>query len=286
MKETRQGKFRFRILLLALLLTFAFTSFSQKASTDTAVFVPSIDSMPSEVDSVAVAGPVDTDANFEGDDEGADDDGVKEAEKENDKFLKVDSPGWRTDTFSQRRADMRLFKNDDEFWYANATFEKKKKENKETDSSVFYQTLLWFLAIGGFIAFLIIYLGNSNISLFRRSKTIDQMEGELGTEDIFGINYNREIEKAVAAGDYRLAVRLLFLQLLRGMSDRNIIQYSHERTNLDYLLQVHHAPWYQQFFRITRNYEYVWYGLFEIDRNKFEAINKDVKNLELQLPAI
>ena len=115
---------------------------------------------------------------------------------------------------------------------------------------------------------------------------MEQLEGEQGTEDIFGINYQKEIEKAIAAGDYRLAVRLLFLQLLRGLSDRNIIQYSHERTNLDYLMQVHHAPWYQQFFRITRNYEYVWYGLFEIDQHKFEAINKDFKNLENRLPSI
>lgn len=284
MKENRHRKFRFQIPLLLLLLICAFTSFSQRRSMDTAVFIPSIDSMPPPLDTT-IAGPVDSDASFEGDDEDADD-GVKEVEKEKDKFIKVDSPGWRLDTFSQRKADMRLFKNDDEFWYANAIFEKKKKASKGSNNSTFFQTLLWLLAVGGFIAFLVIYLGNSNISLFRRSKTIEQMEGELGTEDIFGINYNKEIEKAIAAGDYRLAVRLLFLQLLRGMSDRNIIQYSHERTNLDYLLQVHHAPWYQQFFRITRNYEYVWYGLFEIDRNKFEAINKDVKSLERQLPAI
>lgn len=283
MKEKRKGKFRFHIPLLLLLLSIAFTSFSQQTSTDTAVFVPSFDSVPPAEDSAVVSAPVDSDASFEGDDEDAAD-GVKEDEK--DRFLKVDSPGWKSDTFSQRKADMRLFKNDDEFWYANATFEKKKRKNGESKNSGVYQTLLWLLAIGGFIAFLIIYLGNSNISLFRRSKTIEQLEGELGTEDIFAINYNREIEKAIAAGDYRLAVRLLFLQLLRGMSDRNIIQYSHERTNLDYLLQVHHAPWYHQFFRITRNYEYVWYGLFEVDRNKFEAINKDVKNLERQLPTI
>jgi hypothetical protein len=285
MKEKYQGNFRFHIPLLLLLLTFALTSLAQQTSPDTAVFIPSIDSLPAQEDSVAAVVPVDRDANFEGDDEDAEE-AVKDDDKEKNKFIEIASPGWKQDSFPQRKADSRLFKNDDEFWYANATFEKKKKENKSSQSSTFYQTLLWLLAVGGFIAFLIIYLGNINISLFRRSKTMEQVEGEYGTEDIFAINYNKEIEKAIAAGDYRLAVRLLFLQLLRGMSDRKIIQYSHERTNLDYLLQVHHAPWYQQFFRITRNYEYVWYGLFEIDKNKFEAINKDVKSLEHQLPAI
>jgi hypothetical protein len=283
MKEKHQGKFRFHIPLLILLLTVALTSFAQQSSPDTAVFVPSIDSLPLDTDSVAIAESLSKEAISNGDDEDAD---VKDNEKEKNKFIEIASPGWKQDSFPQRRADTRLFKNDDDFWYANATFAKKKKENKDSETSPFYQTFLWLLAVGGFIAFLIIYLRNINISLFRRSKTMEQAEGEYGTEDIFAINYNKEIEKAIAAGDYRLAVRLLFLQLLRVMSERKIIQYSHERTNLDYLLQVHHAPWYQQFFRITRNYEYVWYGLFEIDKNKFETINKDVKSLEHQLPAI
>jgi hypothetical protein len=277
------GKFRFHIPLLCMLLFLALVSSSQKTNPDDSmVFIPSIDSM-------ATTEPADKEAGFEGEDEAQADTVSGEVQKEvkaKDKFIEIASPGWRLDTFPQRKADTRLFKNDDEFWYANATFAKKKTQSKGSQSSTFYQTFLWLLAVGGFIAFLIIYLSNSNISLFRRSKTMEHLEGEHGIEDIFAINYNREIEKAIAAGDYRIAVRLLFLQLLRGMSDRNIIQYSHERTNLDYLLQVHHAPWYKQFFRITRNYEYVWYGLFEIDRPKFEAINKDFKNLELQLPSI
>jgi len=283
MKEKYPGKFRFCIPLLFLLLIPALPSLAQQTSHDTAVYVPSIDSMPSGEDTIAAV-PVDREANFEGDDEDADED-VKDDEKANDKFIEVASSDWKQDSFSQRHVDKRLFNNDDDFWYANTTFAKKKK-NTGSRNSTFYQSFLWVLAIGGFIAFLIIFLGNSNISLFRRSKSMEEIESELGTEDIFGINYNREIEKAIASGDYRLAVRLLYLQLLRGMSDRNIIQYSHERTNLDYLMQVRHASWYQQFFRITRNYEYVWYGLFEVDQHKFEAINKDVKSLERQMPTI
>jgi len=276
------GKFRFHIPLLCMLLFLALASSSQKANSDSGILVPSIDSL-------AQTEPVDREASFEGEDEATADTitgDVQDEVKDRNKFIERTSPGWRIDTFPQRNADTRLFKNDDEFWYANATFAKKKTNEKNSKGSTFYQTLLWLLAVGGFIAFLIIYLSNSNISLFRRSKTMEQVEGELGTEDIFAINYNKQIEKAIAEGDYRLAVRLLFLRLLRNMSDRNIIQYSHERTNLDYLLQVHHAPWYQQFFRITRNYEYVWYGLFEIDQNKFHSINMDFENLEHKLPPI
>jgi hypothetical protein len=260
-----------------MLVFLSVSSFAQVNKPDTVILVPSYDS--------AEVSPVDSEASFEGDGEDVSD-AVKETDTDKNTFLPIGAPGSGPDSFSQRRADTRLFKNDDDFWYANATFKKKTEEKKKFQDTSLYQTLLWLVVVGGFIAFLIIYLSNSNISLFRKSKSMVHLEGDVATDDIFAINYNSEIEKAVAAGNYRLAVRLLFLRLLRGLSDRNIIQYTHDRTNLDYLLQVHHAPWYQQFFRITRNYEYVWYGQFDIDQSKFDSINKDFESLERQLPAI
>lgn len=269
--------FRTFIPLLFMLVFLSISSFAQVNKPDTVILVPSYDS--------AEVSPVDSEASFEGDDEDVSD-AVKESDTDRNTFLPIGAPGSGLDSFSQRRADTRLFKNDDDFWYANATFKKKAQEKKKFQNTSLYQTLLWLVVVGGFIAFLIIYLSNSNISLFRKSKSMVHLEGDVATDDIFAINYNSEIEKAVAAGNYRLAVRLLFLRLLRGLSDRNIIQYTHDRTNLDYLLQVHHAPWYQQFFRITRNYEYVWYGQFDIDQSKFDSINKDFESLERQLPTI
>jgi hypothetical protein len=268
--------------MLCMLLIFSIVSVAQQTTEDTVVLMPSLDS-------AAVIEKVDQDASFQGDDD--EDEPVVDIDKEEEDkpiFATIGSAGSGLDSFGQRRVDSRLFNTDDEFWYANASFEKKAqaKNKKRFQSTTIYQTLLWLLAVGGFIAFLIIYLSNSNISLFRRSKTVATHDGDVATDDIFAINYSTEIEKAVAAGNYRLAVRLLFLQLLRGMSERNIIQYTHDRTNFDYLLQVHHAPWYQQFFRITRNYEYVWYGQFDIDHAKFDSINKDFDSLERQLPSI
>ena len=58
------------------------------------------------------------------------------------------------------------------------------------------------------------------------------------TENIFEINFQQEIDKAVQAGNYRLAVRLLFLRLLKNLAEKNIIQYQQDRTNFDYLMQL------------------------------------------------
>ncbi|HET6994629.1 MAG TPA: hypothetical protein VFI06_06590, partial [Chitinophagaceae bacterium] len=143
-----------------------------------------------------------------------------------------------------------------------------------------FQALLWILIIAGFALFVGVYLSNSNIGLFRRSgKAIAPGEEEQQeTDNIFEINYQRDIDKAIGAGNYRLAVRLMFLRVLKNLSDKNIIQYRQDRTNFDYLMQLDTTKYYQDFFRITREYEYCWYGRFDIEPEKFTVIKNDFEN--------
>ena len=176
-------------------------------------------------------------------------------------------------------------RDDDDFWYANHVFAKKKEEQiRASKPNRIYQSILWFLIIGGFITFLVIYLMNSNVGLLRRTRTIHtEAEDEPEMDNIFAINYQREIDKAIAAGNYRLAVRLLFLKLLRQLSDKNVIQYKQDRTNFDYLMQLSNTGWYNPFFRLARSYEYIWYGKFDIDDRQFDTIKNEFTTLERQL---
>lgn len=262
---------------------------------------PSADTLLHVVDSAAITVEPKTE-------EGEEYNGDGEEKKQEYFLAKI--PGAGPDSLYLRHiADSILakMKQDEDFWYANTSFKKPQKQasqpakntpagkknsptddsdDESTDSSSggFFTGFLWLLIIGGFIAFLFIYLSNSNVRVFRKSKTLQaDEEDEVRTDDIFAIPYQKEIDKAIAAGNYRLAVRLLFLRLLRRMTEKEIIRYTPDRTNFDYLLQVQQTPWYAPFFRLTRHYEYVWYGLFEIDRGKFDAIKDDFTNLERQL---
>ncbi|HEY6505463.1 MAG TPA: hypothetical protein VIZ28_15925 [Chitinophagaceae bacterium] len=186
---------------------------------------------------------------------------------------------------------IKRLRSDNDFWYVNYVFNKEKREQNKTKQRVplaqtpVFQTILWLLIIGGFAAFVIIYLSNSNVSLFRKKNTFirtgEEMDGV--TDNIFEINYQREIDKAVSNGNYRFAVRLMFLQVLKGLSDKNIIRYTPDRTNFEYLLQLQSTRHYNDFFRLTRNYEYSWYGQFDIDTEKFSLIRKEFENFDLKL---
>jgi hypothetical protein len=75
----------------------------------------------------------------------------------------------------------------------------------------------------------------------------------------------------------------MFLRLLKSLADKNIIQYKPDRTDFDYLMQLHSTGYYDDFFRLTRNYEYSWYGQFDIDHERFSVMRKDFDNFDNKL---
>jgi hypothetical protein len=214
-------------------------------------------------------------------------------EEEKEYFLPHYVTGGGFDSIKQRKISNELrnslLKSKD-FWYADYELTQKKqvKNNRSGRIPFFntsgFQLFLWILIIGGFAAVVMLYLYNNNIRLFRKSRTISEAENEQGdTDDIFAINYQKEIDKAAGTGNYRLAVRLHFLQLLRNLADRNIIQYKQDRTNLDYMLQLDKSIHYADFFKLTRHYEYSWYGLFAIDETKYTLVKKDFESFYSKL---
>lgn len=182
-------------------------------------------------------------------------------------------------------------RQDDEYWYVNTIPERQKikPNSKPQTESIFekswFSNLVWFLVVGCFVTILIWFLASSNIQLFRkRAARIEGETEELSVADIFSLDYETEIHKAIADQNYRMAVRLWYLRILKEMADGNLIQYKHERTNRDYLNQLQDGEYYKDFFRLTREFEYTWYGKFELDEAAFVLIQRDFSFFKQRLP--
>lgn len=218
---------------------------------------------------------------------------IEEELNTSDKFIKKEQRFGKWQPANQRNIPepvVKKLKEEDAFWYVDKAFNQKKKVDEPKKSyttlgqQTWFKTLVWVIIIGAFVAFLVTYLSGSNINLFRKKNVIiTEHDPEEMPEDIFAINYQKEIDKAAATGNYRLAVRLMFLHLLKNLSERNIINYKQDKTNFDYLSELQATSWYQPFFKVTRNYEYSWYGKFEINEDGYRWIQKDFDQFGNQL---
>lgn len=175
----------------------------------------------------------------------------------------------------------------DAYWYADKTPGRKKEKKTESSSSgsLFDQrwisALIWIILIAGIIFFAIWFLAAGNISLFRRKPVgTDNNEEIIEEENIFSLDYAARIQSALSEKNYRLAIRLLYLSLLKDMADNNIINYKQGKTNREYLSEINNTPFYKSFHSLTRTFEYIWYGKFNLSESEFGQIENNFRNFK------
>jgi hypothetical protein len=106
-----------------------------------------------------------------------------------------------------------------------------------------------------------------------KSKTV-AIPFEESLENIHEIDFDEQIDLALQSGNYRLAVRLLYLKTLKQLSDKELINWQPEKTNQAYVLELENENYKQEFNTLTNQFEYIWYGEFFIDKRSFEPINQ------------
>jgi hypothetical protein len=88
-------------------------------------------------------------------------------------------------------------------------------------------------------------------------------------EDIHKINFDKLIEEATSKKDFRKAIRLHFLKLLKDLTDNNLITWQIDKTNNDYSIELANNKYSSKFKELALLYEYIWYGDFPLDETNF-----------------
>ena len=139
--------------------------------------------------------------------------------------------------------------------------------------------LLAILVLGFFIYKL---TGMSKGSLFKRN-TGDVSGYAVTDEDIHSINFDQAIEQAVQNSNYRLAVRLLYLQSLKRLADRNFIHWQLNKTNIAYVQELQGKRYQPAFNNLTLQFENNWYGDMPIDAAEYHAVSEQFKQFNSQI---
>jgi hypothetical protein len=101
------------------------------------------------------------------------------------------------------------------------------------------------------------------------SKTSDVPEEE---EVTAASDVDRLIANAVAAGNFRLAIRYWYLKTLHLLNGKNMISMAQDKTNYQYVNELRDPALRNDFASVTLTYEYAWYGEFEVDRDLYGKI--------------
>lgn len=137
------------------------------------------------------------------------------------------------------------------------------------------EILKYVLIVAAIVAIVLILLKNNLRSLFYGKSATTNIEFAELEEDIHAIDFNNLISKAIQEKDYRRAVRLHFLKLLKELTDKNLIAWKIDKTNKDYYIELSNTSYSRQFKELTFLYEYIWYGSFELNEDDYNTtINK------------
>jgi hypothetical protein len=144
------------------------------------------------------------------------------------------------------------------------------------------QTILIVLAIAMLVFFILKLTGMTKVGLFGR-KTGNGLDYTESEENIHTINFEEAIEKAIASGNLRLAVRLLYLQSLKKLADNGFINWQLNKTNIAYVAELSNTAYQPAFSNLTLQFESNWYGDIPIDTAEFDAVRDQFNQFNRQL---
>jgi hypothetical protein len=134
--------------------------------------------------------------------------------------------------------------------------------------------LFWTLAII-FIVFISYKVLFKNGIFVRRKNKFIPASDELSIEDLDDISkYDTLISDAENRSDLNLATRYLFLKTLKTLSDKELIHFTAEKTNKEYIRELQQNYDSSEFQNLVCDYEYAWYGKFSVDKNKYENMKE------------
>ncbi|WP_449439940.1 DUF4129 domain-containing protein [Pedobacter steynii] len=166
----------------------------------------------------------------------------------------------------------------DRFWLWVWDLIGKTLNNKVTGGLVKY---LAIVVLVGLVVFLALKIIGADLKIFSRQSQKVEVPYTESDDNIHEINFNDQIEKAVATANYRLAVRLLYLRTLKKLSDRSLIHWLPEKTNQTYISEINDPDKKKEFSKLTHQFEYVWYGEFFIDKENFYIIKDTFERFNL-----
>ncbi|MCD7899911.1 MAG: DUF4129 domain-containing protein [Bacteroides sp.] len=128
--------------------------------------------------------------------------------------------------------------------------------------------ILLFIVV---ITLIVWLLYRSRPELFVRSHK-SKLAYNVQEDTIYGIDLEEEIHRSLKDGNYKEASRFLYLQTLKYLSDKNIIDWQIFKTPTEYIYEVKPEDLYGPFKTLTNQFLRIRYGNYEATDSLFEEL--------------
>ena len=99
-------------------------------------------------------------------------------------------------------------------------------------------------------------------------------------DNLHEVNVEAFLGDALQQQNYRLAIRLYYLSILKGLSLSGKIHWKKDKTNGMYLLEMYNDPNIAEFRKTTYIYEYVWFNEeVPFSTQEFEKVRPIFRNM-------
>lgn len=142
----------------------------------------------------------------------------------------------------------------------------------------FYQdhyVTIWTML--GTVAVISYFVYRTHTQLFSRSGTLDTMDYQVTEDTIYGVDFQQEIAKAMDAQNYRDALRWMYLQTLKALSDAKLIDWQPFKTPTQYTNEWKNTD----FRKMTQLFAKVRYGGFVPTYEMAMAMKEYQKQVEI-----
>lgn len=100
-------------------------------------------------------------------------------------------------------------------------------------------------------------------------------ELEQAVDEIQESDLDKFLRKALQSNDYKMAIRVYYLMIIKGLSDKELIKWKKDKTNSAYVRELRTTKYYDQFRQITRDFEKSWFGEQEISQTTFQKLQPE-----------
>ncbi len=132
-------------------------------------------------------------------------------------------------------------------------------------------SIVILVLIFAFIMYQVI-LRNSSIANFEVARSDEEMLEHI-EQNLHEADIDRFLRQALTAQNYRLAVRLYYLAIIKELSLQSKIEWKRDKTNGAYVREMRkYATLLPDFQKLTLIFEYVWYSDLPFSSERYDQV--------------